>query len=189
MRIITGTARGCRLLTLEGENTRPTSERAKEAVFSMLRGEIRDKKVLDVFAGSGQMALEALSQGADFAYMIDRSADVVGIIGKNAEKTRLSDRCRIIRGEAPVILDRIHEKFGLVFADPPYASGLLPQVLRRLDNKGLLENGAYVVCESASPDDVFGDDSSIKSVFNIFKTGKYGIAYITILKYMPDART
>ena len=95
MRIITGKARGIKLATLEGENTRPTSERAKEAVFSMLQFEIEGRAVLDLFAGSGQMGLEAVSRGAESAVFVDKSKDAIAIIGKNIEKTKLSDSCRV----------------------------------------------------------------------------------------------
>ena len=95
MRIITGSARGTKLVTLEGETTRPTAERVKEAVFSMLQFEIEGRMVLDLFAGSGQLALEALSRGAAKATMIDTSRDAVAVIMENAKKTRLFDRCRI----------------------------------------------------------------------------------------------
>ena len=90
MRIITGRARGVRLNTLPGEGTRPTSERAKEAVFSMLQFDLQGQAVLDLFAGSGQMALEAISRGASHAVLSDASSAAVGVIRANAEKTRLA---------------------------------------------------------------------------------------------------
>ena len=95
MRIITGRAKGIRLETLEGMATRPTSERVKEALFSSLQFDIQDRSVLDLFAGSGQLSLEALSRGAAHAVMIDRSKDAVKIIKQNATKTKLSDMCEV----------------------------------------------------------------------------------------------
>ena len=95
MRIITGTARGTKLMTLEGVSTRPTAERVKEAVFSMLQFELEGRAVLDLFAGSGQMALEALSRGAARATLIDASREANAVIMENAKKTHLFDRCRI----------------------------------------------------------------------------------------------
>ena len=96
MRIITGRARGIRLDTLEGEMTRPTTERAKEAIFSRLQFEVEGRRVLDLFAGSGQMGLEALSRGATHAVMVDQSKEAIAIIRKNAERTRLADDCTIV---------------------------------------------------------------------------------------------
>ena len=96
MRIITGRAKGIKLDTLKGDNTRPTSERAKEAVFSMLQFDIEGRVVLDLFSGSGQMGLEALSRGASRAYLIDRGKGACDIIKKNVEKSRLNDGCFVL---------------------------------------------------------------------------------------------
>ena len=96
MRIITGSAKGRVLATLPGEDTRPTAERTKEAIFSMLQFELEGRKILDLFSGSGQMGLEALSRGAASAVLVDRSRDAVAIIQKNAIATRLNDRCRML---------------------------------------------------------------------------------------------
>ena len=96
MRIITGRARGSRLETLAGEQTRPTSERAKEAIFSTLQFEIMGKRVLDLFAGSGQMGLEAVSRGAERAVLCDASREAVAVIQKNTIKTRLAPMCDVI---------------------------------------------------------------------------------------------
>ena len=127
MRVITGSARGTKLVTLEGDNTRPTSDRVKEAVFSMLQFDIEGRAVLDLFAGSGQLALEALSRGAARATLIDQSRDAVNVIIENAKKTHLFDKCRIsaadymsfIRGASG------REKYDIIFLDPPYKSDLL----------------------------------------------------------------
>ena len=183
MRIITGTAKGTKLFTLEGDATRPTSERAKEAVFSMIQSEIRGSRVLDVFAGSGQMALEALSRGAESAVLIDRSPDAAEIIKKNAAKTRLSDKCRIVCADSLSVLAKTpYGPFGLVFCDPPYALGLVPRVLSLLLTRGLLSEGALIVCETASPDDVLGGDEALAAGFTVKKASKYGIAHITVLE-------
>mgnify|MGYP002513796524 CR=1 FL=1 len=95
MRIITGSARGVNLITLDGEATRPTAARTKEAIFSMIQFDIEGRKVLDLFSGSGQLALEALSRGATEAVMCDSSREAVAIMKKNAEKTRLASKCKI----------------------------------------------------------------------------------------------
>ena len=95
MRIITGRAKGIKLETLSGDNTRPTSERAKEAVFSMLQFDIEGREVLDLFSGSGQMGLEAVSRGAASATLVEKAKDAAAVIAKNIEKTRLSEFCRL----------------------------------------------------------------------------------------------
>ena len=127
MRIITGSARGTKLATLEGDATRPTTDRVKEALFSMIQFDIEGRNVLDLFGGCGQLALEALSRGAAKATIIDQSRDATNIIIENAKKTHLFDRCRIstadytsfIRGAAK------KEKYDIIFLDPPYNTGLL----------------------------------------------------------------
>ena len=123
MRIITGRARGTHLYTLEGETTRPTSERAKEAVFSMLQFELRDRAVLDLFAGSGQMGLEAISRGASSAVLVDASPKAIDIIKKNVVKTHFEQECTVLCADYADVLRAHHagmpERFGLVVLDPP----------------------------------------------------------------------
>lgn len=180
MRIITGRARGAKLFTLEGENTRPTSERVKEAVFSMIQFEIEGRTVLDLFAGSGQMALEAVSRGATEAVMIDSSKDAVGIIKKNIDKTKLGDSCQVFCADYSSALSRMEgrRKFDIVFLDPPYKAGALVPALKQLRKYDLLKPTSIIVCESA-------DDSflgSVDDLYEITKTAKYGIAHVTFLK-------
>ena len=203
MRIITGSARGTKLDTLEGETTRPTTDKVKEAVFSMLQFDIEGRAVLDLFAGSGQLALEALSRGAARATLIDQSRDAVAVITANAKKTHLYEKCRIsaadytsfIRGAAG------RDKYDIVFLDPPYNSGLLAASIKAIDSADILNAGAYIVCESdcdipvkakrarkdeeltaaAVLNDVFGGSEELKSKFTVLKTTLYGRTRITLL--------
>ena len=185
MRIITGKARGVRLQTLTGEATRPTAERTKEAVFSMLQFELRDAYVLDLFAGSGQMGLEAISRGARHAVLCDASGDAVAVIRENARRTRLEEACEIVRMEHSTYLRtaRVPSPFDLVFLDPPYALGLIPSSLRMLSERDLLAEDAKLVCESADPADVFGGDADLASRFAVLKQNRYGAASVTVLRY------
>ncbi len=180
MRIITGSAKGAKLLTLEGLETRPTAERTKEAVFSMLQFDIEGRKVLDLFSGSGQMALESLSRGAESAVLLDKSKDAVTVIRKNAEKTRLADKCKIYCADCFDYLSRNKgEKFDIVFIDPPYALNLVGKSLSALLKAESLKPTSIVVCESGAPD-VFGGDKTLEDNFEILKSGKYGVAYVNI---------
>lgn len=182
MRIITGRARGVRLATLEGEATRPTAERTKEAVFSMLQNDLADRRVLDLFAGSGQMALEALSRGSGEATLVDRSPEAIRIIEQNAVKTKLREGCRIVQNDCMTFIRSLHgERFDLVFLDPPYAAGLIPGTLRGLYEAGALGPGCILVCESAAPEDVFGGDSNLAEIFKVTKINRYGKAVVTLL--------
>lgn len=183
MRIITGSARGVRLETLAGDATRPTAERAKEAVFSMLQFSLEGRRVLDLFAGSGQLGLEAVSRGAAEAVLVDASRDAIGVITRNAERTKLISRTKIVRSDAHSYLSsRDVSPFHLVFLDPPYAAGLVPHSLSLLLSRGWLTAGALVVVETAEGKDVFGNDTALAERFEILKESRYGAAYITILK-------
>ena len=181
MRIITGKAKGIKLDTLEGLDTRPTAERTKEAVFSVLQFDIEGRVVLDLFAGSGQMGLETLSRGAERAFLVDKSKKAIEIIKKNAQKTKLSDACHIVCEDSIAFLKKHNEtiKFDMVFLDPPYATDLINEALCVLAERKLIKNTSYVVCESSA----FGflSEQNAKS-YEIIKEAKYGIAHITILK-------
>lgn len=188
MRIITGRARGVRLKTLEGDATRPTSERAKEAVFSMLQFDIQGTRVLDLFAGSGQMGLEALSRGAEYAVLCDASRAAVEVIRANALKTKLAPFCDIKCADFKTALQTLRKQvaFDVVFLDPPYANGFLPQAIDLLLQCGLLASGAKIVCESADPRDVFAGNAELASRFESLREARYGIAYVTILQYKDE---
>lgn len=203
MRIITGSARGTKLAALEGEVTRPTTDRVKEAVFSMLQFDIEGRAVLDLFGGSGQLALEALSRGAARATIIDQSRDAVNIIIENAKKTHLFDKCRIsaadftsfIRGAAG------REKYDIIFLDPPYNTDLLSTALKSIANADICAVGCQIVCETDCDipvkrsrmrkdeelaaeyvmNDVFGGDEELASRYEVKKTTLYGRTRITLL--------
>ncbi len=189
MRIITGKARGVKLAAPKGENTRPTAERAKEAVFSMLQFEVVGKEVLDLFAGSGQMGLEALSRGAAHATLCDRSREAVEVIRANALKTRLILQCDIFCSDFDSLLTGIcrRKSFDLVFLDPPYALGLVPKALRLLVDGGMLTRGAKLVCETAHPEDVFAGDETLQKHFTVLRSTHYGVAYVTVLQFHEDS--
>ena len=184
MRIITGKARGTKLNTLSGEATRPTAERTKEAVFSMLQNEITGARVLDLFAGSGQLGLEALSRGAEYAVFNDSSREAASVIRANVEKTHFTDMCEILSTDWKPVLRRLsgREKFDMIFLDPPYAGGFLPKVLAELIEKNLLADNAIIVCESAHEGDVFGGNEELKNQFTVRRVARYGAACVTILE-------
>ncbi len=188
MRIITGKARGVKLLTLEGENTRPTSERAKEAVFSMLQFDLEGRAVLDLFAGSGQMGLEAVSRGAASATLVEKSKEAAAIITKNIEKTKLGDACRLYCGDVfdYIRMMRGRSKADIVFIDPPYARRALPKVLTALLEADMLKPTSTVVCESEEAD-IFESAPEVKERFEVIKCAKYGVAHITILSMKKGA--
>ena len=178
MRIITGSARGRKLETLPGDDiTRPTGEKVKEAMFSMIQFDIEGRKVLEPFGGSGQLSLEALSRGADFAVIGDADAGAAVIIKKNAQKTGLYDKTRVATTDYKNLIksSQGREKFDIVFLDPPYASGLIPDCLDRLVRADVLNPFALVICESDSAEPFEHEAFEVKSFH------KYGKVFVTLL--------
>ena len=178
MRIITGSARGTKLRTLDGNDTRPTTEICKEGVFSAVQFDIADRYVLDLFSGSGQMALEALSRGADKAVMIDNSRKACEVIKANAEAAKLIKRCRIVCNDWQdfVRYSSGKEKFGLVFLDPPYTPDLLDSIIKKLVDSDLLTDDAIIIAESAR--------DGVPQPFEGFRTKlyRYGKTFVSILR-------
>lgn len=151
MRIISGSARGRKLAEFSAPAIRPTPDRVREALFSILSsrlGSLGGKTVLDLFAGSGAMGLEALSRGAEKAVFIDQSAEAVALIRKNADTTRLADRARIVRGEVERCLNGL-APFDLIFMDPPYSSQQVPEVVEALCSRKLLQPAGLLCIETA----------------------------------------
>ncbi|WP_295580295.1 16S rRNA (guanine(966)-N(2))-methyltransferase RsmD [uncultured Oscillibacter sp.] len=147
MRVITGSARGRRLKELEGMETRPTTDRVKEGMFSILQFDIEGRRVLDLFAGTGQLGIECLSRGAASAVFVDRRPDAVKLIRENLRVTQLQDRARVVPGDSMEYLASLREKFDLVFLDPPYAAGLLEPALTRLAGFDILAPHGIIVAE------------------------------------------
>lgn len=142
MRIISGSARGLKLNTLDGLKTRPTADRVKEALFSSLAEKLYGAKVLDAFAGSGALGIEALSRGALHAVFCENDKDALIICRKNLEKARLSDKGEVLFSEAISYIKKDGDRFDIIFVDPPYASGLYEEFLahakRRLSSGGII---------------------------------------------------
>ena len=178
MRIITGSARGLKLETPEGTATRPTSERAKMGVFNILQFEIAGKRVLDLFAGSGQMGLEALSRGASSALFCDADPAAFAAVKRNAAKARLNEKCRFLNTDYKDALRAAsgREQFDLIFLDPPYGAHLLSDVLHRISALHLLAEDGYLVIEDEREEPWEAEGTSL------YRFASYGRLHITILK-------
>lgn len=184
MRIITGSARGCKLKTPKGMSTRPTSDRVKESLFSILGSEVLGKGILDIFAGTGGLGLEALSRGGASACFVDKTT--ADIIRYNAEHTRLKDLSDIIRGDVFAVLDRLANqgrKFDIVFCDPPYHLGLWEKALIQLDRGDLLNDGALVIVEQGGDENTLPEVSRLK----LLRNQRYGkTTQINIFEYSAE---
>ena len=177
MRVITGTAGGRRLLELEGLETRPTTDRVKEGVFSALQFDIEGRRVLDLFAGTGQMGIECLSRGAAFAVFVDRRKDAAGLVENNLALTALRDRARVVNGDSLEFLKGTGERFDLVFLDPPYASGLLEEVLERITMPGFDILNPYGIIVAEHPAD---RRPAVPAGCRLRKTYRYGKIAVTL---------
>ena len=172
LRIITGSAKGKKLITLEGEATRPTSERIKEALFSSIQFDIENRRVLDLFAGSGQLGLEALSRGASSVTFVDSSREAMEIVKRNARATEFFDVSRYVVSDWRNYLRKAsgRDRYDLVFIDPPYSALCCADALVRLSDGDFLEKGAIVVTESGEEN----IDPYAVSGFEVMKSTRYG---------------
>ena len=188
MRIITGTARGKVLKTLEGEATRPTAEKVKEAVFSAIQFEIEGRSFLDLFAGSGQMGLEALSRGASSATFIDASQDAMAVVKENAKKTGFFESSHFLTSDYRNYIRKAarRDAFDIIFIDPPYAERCAGEAIERILKAELANAGALFIAESEE-ENIFEGKEALASRFETVKLKKYGRTYITILRLLaPD---
>lgn len=162
MRVITGMARGMRLETLEGLDVRPTTDRVKEAAFSMIQFEVEGRNVLDLFAGSGQLGIEALSRGAKSATFVDANPEAVKIVRSNLMHTGLSHQASVAAGDFEQFLKYTKATFDVALIDPPYSKGLVDRALP-LVVPHMSENGV-IVCEVARIDSLPDAAESFKLI-------------------------
>ena len=147
MRVITGKARGIQLKTPEGMVTRPTADRVKEALFSIIQFDIPGARVLDLFGGTGQLGIEALSRGAKHAVFVDANDSACRLIRENLKRTKLESEAQVVRADYMEYLQRCRETFDLVLLDPPYAEVFLENALKKLTEIDILQSGAIIVAE------------------------------------------
>ncbi len=176
MRVITGSARGKRLLTPQGNDVRPTSEKVKEALFSALQFDIEGRRILDLFAGSGQLGIEALSRGAESATFVDSSNASIKIIKQNIENTGFGDVSKVYTMDYNSFTSMCRDTFDIVFLDPPYAQGLLLPAIKSV--LPLISDYGMIVCEYPPeieiPESIGG--------FEIYRTYLYGKINVSIYR-------
>ncbi len=180
MRVITGTARGTRLMTPIGDTARPTTDKVKESIFNIIQFDVPGRDVLDLFAGTGQLAIEALSRGAKSAVLVDQSRDMIKLIGENLRRAKLETDAQVINSSSEDYLKRCSRKFGVIFLDPPYASGLLESSLNMILEFDILLNGGIIVCERPA-------DGQIKEYPGLsVRHYKYGKTVISVFRLMLE---
>lgn len=175
MRVITGSARGRRLKELEGLETRPTTGKVKEALFSVIQFDIEGRRVLDLFAGTGQLGIEALSRGAECAVFVERRRDALQVIRENLEACGMTDKARVVNGDAMSYL-KSGVKFDLIFLDPPYASGLLEQALEEIVRFDICRRHGIIVAESAADKTL----PPLAGPYALYREYRYGKIKLTV---------
>ena len=180
MRVITGSARGRKLKTLEGTDLRPTTDKVKESMFNILQFCIEGRRVLDLFAGSGQLGIEALSRGAERATFVDASKNAVAVVKQNLQTVGLADNARVVCTDSISFLRTADQQYDIAFLDPPYGNGLLIKAMALLPE--VMSEYGIVVCEHPS-------DEHLPDSFGGFELQKhYRFGKITLTVYRKEAQ-
>lgn len=175
MRVITGSARGRKLQTLEGESVRPTTDMVKEAMFSIVQFDLEDAHVLDMFCGCGQLGIEALSRGAKSATFVDMARASIAVTEKNLETTGFRNVSKVVNSNSLEYLDRTSEIFDIAILDPPYRAGIMLDAIERV--RLHMADGGIIICETAAEEVLPEEIEGFKS-----KRYKYGKIALTIYR-------
>ena len=178
MRVITGKARGIALKTPDGMATRPTADRVKEALFSIIQFEVPAARVLDLFGGTGQLGIEALSRDAKSAVFVDEREDACRLIRENLKRTKLEQQGRVIRSDYMAYLKTCRDKFDIILLDPPYAEVFLENSLKMITEIDILQSGGIIVAERPLGKELPWDFPG----YSRSKDYKYGKTLITIYR-------
>ncbi|MGL5615673.1 MAG: 16S rRNA (guanine(966)-N(2))-methyltransferase RsmD [Sarcina sp.] len=181
MRIISGKARGRKILSPATMETRPTLDRIKEAMFSMIQGYIPDAVVIDVFSGTGSLGLEAASRGAKECYLVDKSPVTYPILRQNVENLKFEDVCTTLNMDAYMALKSLAAKgkvFDLIFIDPPYLKDLIPEAMKIIDQNKMLHPEGLIVTKIDTSEDIYEGSENIK----LTRSKKYGNTTVCFYK-------
>ena len=182
MRVISGIARGTKLDSRESISTRPTLDRIKENMFNLIQDKVRDSVVLDLFAGSGQLGIEALSRGADRAYFCDIDREDIVFLNKNIAKTRLTEKSIVLNEDFKKVLNIVNTKFDLIFIDPPYKSNFVEESINLIYEKSILNDDGLIIIETDETQKI-QELLNSKSYINILKTKNYGRVSLFIISF------
>ena len=168
MRVITGTARGRRLVTLEGDDVRPTTDKVKESLFNIIQFDVEGSLFLDLFAGCGQIGIEALSRGARQAVFVDKSKKSIDVIKQNLKTTGFEKNASVVNSDSLAFLSRRAEKYDIALLDPPYSKGLMEKALEKISD--VMNEGGVIICEAP-----YGDEMPENAgTFTLTKKYRYG---------------
>lgn len=185
MRIISGSARGTKLETLEGLDTRPTLDRVKEALFSIIQNEIWEAKVLDLFSGSGALGLESLSRGAKEAYLCDSSKKAIEIIKQNVKKTHFVEQVKIINKDCMKCLEEMKDMhFDIIFLDPPYRTNYGTEAVKFIIQNNMITKDGTIIFETDKKEEEYL--SELEKYASVRSLRKYGRVTLVILSLRKD---
>ena len=176
MKVISGKYKGRKIEGFDIEGTRPTMDRVKESLFATIQNYIKESVVLDLFSGSGNLGIEALSEGASYAYLVDKNIKCIKTINKNINNMGI-ENVKVLNMDYKLALKQINKKLDLIFLDPPYKTSLIEDSLKLIDEYDLLSDDGLIVCES---DDV--DKIIYSNKYASIKEKRYGDKYIVLLK-------
>ena len=176
MRVITGTARGVPLKAPRGMDTRPTMDQVKEGIFSAIQFEVEGRTALDLFAGSGQLGIEALSRGAKSALFVDKRADAVKLVRENLALCHLEENAQVICGDSLAALGTQSGRFDIIFLDPPYESGLLEQAMEKIAQFDILSPHGIMVAESPQNQTL----PELPAPYGLYREYRYGKIKVSI---------
>lgn len=181
MRIIGGKAKGTKLYTLEGDNTRPTLDRVKESLFNIIQRDIPESIFLDLFSGSGAIGLEAVSRGAKKAILCDKSKEAISIIKKNIEKTHLENQIELYQLPFEKLLnDKIEEKIDIIYIDPPYKTDFVYNAIKIILDKNLINENSIVIIETDEEERIIKQIEKLN--IEIVNQRKYGRAHLIFVR-------
>ena len=176
MKVISGKYKGRKIEGFDIEGTRPTMDRVKESLFATIQNYVKESVVLDLFSGSGNLGIEALSEGASYAYLVDKNIKCIKTINKNINNIGI-ENVKVLNMDYKLALKQINKKLDLIFLDPPYKTSLIEDSLKLIDEYDLLSDDGLIVCES---DDV--DKIIYSNKYESIKEKRYGNKYIVLLK-------
>ena len=177
MRVITGSARGVSLQTPAGLQTRPTTDRVKENLFNIIQFDIPGAQVLDLFAGSGQLGIEALSRGAQSAVFVDQGKEAIAAVQRNLAATKLHDHAQVVQSDSFSYLQSCRRKFDLIFLDPPYSGNFLEKAIVFISEIDILSDGGILICEGQI------EKEELPEISNLMRSRDYQYGKILITLY------
>ncbi|HEY8888877.1 MAG TPA: 16S rRNA (guanine(966)-N(2))-methyltransferase RsmD [Clostridium sp.] len=182
MRIIAGSARGRKLLSPVGMGTRPTLDRVKESIFSIIQNKLPHAVVVDMFSGTGSLGLEAASRGAAICYLIDMGDTTFEMLQKNVDNLKFNDKCKCLKGDTYKYMQQFADEkvvFDLIFIDPPYAKDMIPPAIEIITTNSLLKKDGLIVCKIDSSEEIYDGNS----IIHLVRSRKYGNTTVLFYEY------